>query len=209
MSPSAESKPVIGLVGGIGSGKSTATEAFAGLGCAVIDADKVGHEVIESPEVLDALRARWGEEVFAPDGRVSRESLGRIVFAHPGELETLNGIMHPRIRECLERRIAEARARAQARGVVLDAAVLFEAGWDDLCTHVVYVHAPASLRYARVERSRGWDEQTWRARENCQIPLDRKREQCYAVLDNSSGVSHLSTQVRDLFHTIVHGVEDS
>jgi dephospho-CoA kinase len=88
--------------------------------------------------------------------------------------------------------------------MALDAAVLLEAGWDQLCTHLVFVAAPARQRQRRV-RQRGWDARSWRQREKIQIPLDSKIGRCYYTIDNSSSVSHLCEAVRELFHGIVDG----
>ena len=135
-------KPVIGIVGGIGAGKSTAAGQFAALGCRLVDADRIGHELLAEPDVQAEIRRRWGDAAFAPGGQVSREALAELVFDSPAELDALNAILHPRIRRRMEQAIAEAQADASAAGVVLDAAVMFEAGWDDLCTHRVFVGAP-------------------------------------------------------------------
>lgn len=197
-------KPVIGLVGGVGAGKSTAARELEALGCALVDGDKIGHLLLDDPEVRQLLQDRWGERVFAADGRADRKAVAAVVFENPRELAALNGIMHPRIRRQMEGLIASAFARANVPAVVMDAAVLLEAGWDDLCTHLVFVQAPDESRQERVEQARGWAAQEWLKREKSQIPLDTKRADCYYLLDNSSGVSHLREQIRSLFHQIVH-----
>jgi dephospho-CoA kinase len=195
--------PVIGIVGGVGSGKSTAAEAFVELGCARIDADALGHAVLREPDVKAAIVKQWGGAVLDAAGEVDRAALGRRVFADPAELERLNAIVHPRMGERIAAEIETIRRRNAAVGVVLDAAVLFEAGWDTLCTHVVFVDAPACVRRRRVEAARGWDAASWRRREKSQIPLDSKRRRCYASIDNSSSASCLRKQVRELFHRMV------
>ncbi len=198
--------PVIGLVGGVGSGKSTVAEAFRQQGARVIDADAIGHAVLRAPDVQRQVRERWGTGVLAPDGTVDRRALGRIVFADRAELDALNAIVHPRIRAEMERQIAVGRAEG-VRAVVLDAAVLFEAGWDDLCDRVLFVDAPEAQRRERVARTRGWDRSTWGAREKSQIPLDNKRGRCDDVLDNSSSVSHLQERVRAYLDGLIQGAD--
>lgn len=195
-------KPVIGVVGGIGAGKSTAAKEFAALGCVLFDADRAGHDLLGDPEVKQCIRSRWSEGVFGPDGEVSRSALAERVFAAPPELEALNAILHPRIRRRAERVIAQATADDAVFGVVLDAAVLFEAGWDDLCTVRVFVHAPDSERFSRVAGSRGWDRQEWELREKSQISLDTKAAKCEYTIDNRFGASFLREQVRLIFHRI-------
>jgi len=197
-----EQKPVIGLVGGIGAGKSTAAGEFAKLGCALIDADAIGRELLATPRVRDELGRRWGGRIFQPDGGVDRKSLGRIVFEDPDELEALNGIMWPLIRRRIEQQLARARGDSTVPAVVLDAAIMLEAGWDELCTHLLFVDAPERVRASRAAE-RGWHERTWRRREKSQISLDSKARRCYASVDNSSSVSHLRKQVRQVFNRIV------
>jgi len=111
--------------------------------------------------------------------------------------------MHPRIRSELEAGIRRAVDRADAPAVVLDAAVLFEAGWDDLCTAVVFVRVGREDRARRVLADRGWDRPTWESREMMQNSLDSKAEKCDYTIENSSSVSHLHAAVRHLFDRIV------
>jgi dephospho-CoA kinase len=197
-------KPVIGIAGGIGAGKSTVAAELANLGCRVVDADAIGHELLGANDVRRELERRWGRRVFTPEGQVDREAVAEIVFAEPGELEALNRILHPRIRRRMEQQIDEALADPDAAGVVVDAAVLFEAGWDDLCTHRLFVAAPAPQRARRVAASRGWSRRTWQQREKRQISLDTKAARCDSTTDNSSSVSRLREQIRQLFHQWVH-----
>ncbi|MFP4053461.1 MAG: dephospho-CoA kinase [Phycisphaerae bacterium] len=199
--------PVIGLVGGVGSGKSTAAAEFARLGCAVIDADRVGHEVLGEREVVEALVGRWGRGVLDGAGQVDRAAVGEIVFNSAEELAFLNSVSHPRIARRIARRIEQLQGEPDVPAVVLDAAVMLEAGWDRQCDVLVFVHAPRELRRRRVQDSRGWSEQRWQQRENSQIALDRKADQCSYHLDNSSNASHLREQVRTLFHRIVNNAD--
>jgi dephospho-CoA kinase len=210
---SGETKPVIGLVGGVGAGKSTAAAELARLGCMVIDGDAIGHEVLDRGEVIDRIVEMWGPGTLlkAPGGgrQIDRASLGRMVFGDPRELERLNGLTHPLIRAEIERQVEAGRRDPAVRAIVLDAAVLLEARWDQLCTHVVFVRAPDEQRQERVARERGWNERSWRQREKMQIPLDSKIGRCYYSIDNSSSVSHLCEAIRELFHGIVKGLNHS
>jgi len=202
-------KPVIGLVGGIGAGKSTVAAELARLGCAVVDADAIGHELLVDPSIRQEIRDRWGDGVFAPDGSVDRRRLGGIVFADRGELDRLEAIMHPRIGRRLVEAIGRARSDPAVAAVVVDAAVLLEAGWDRLCTHLVYVGADEETRRRRVQAGRGWDRQKWLAREKSQISLDKKRRGCQYYVDNSSSVSRLGEHVRGIFREIVQAADRS
>ncbi len=196
-------KPVIGIVGGIGAGKSTVAAEFAVCGCTLIDGDAIGYELLGKSEVQAELRRQWGDGIFREDGGVDREALGKKVFGAPDALERLNRIMHPRIRRRIAEQIAAAQTEPNARAIVLDAAVLFEAGWDDMCTHLVFVRAPDELRRQRACEARGWNDATWTQREKSQISLDMKANRCDDTIDNSSTVSCLREQVRLLLDQIV------
>lgn len=207
MSTSLKRKPVIGLIGGIGAGKSTAAAELGRLGCAIIDADAIGHQLLADPAIVGRLRERWGEKVFGPDGTVDRARLGEIVFAEPEELAALNAIVHPRIRRRMAEAIGQAQADPAVAGAVVDAAVLLEAGWDDLCTHLVFIEADPASRVQRVAAGRGWDQQRWREREKSQISLDKKRAECDYYVANSSSVSHLNEQIRGIFRDLIRTAE--
>jgi dephospho-CoA kinase len=196
-------KPVIGIVGGVGSGKSTVAKELARLGCAVIDADRIGHELLGAPDVREELHRRWGAGILDESGQVDRGALGRLVFADPDQLAALNGILHPRIRREAESRIASARACADVPAIVVDAALLLEAGWDDVCTHRVFVRSLPADRRSRVKQQRGWEEAEWARREKSQKGLDTKLRMCDYIVDNSSSLPHLVDQIRRLFGRIV------
>jgi dephospho-CoA kinase len=199
----ARAKPVIGLLGGIGAGKSTVAAELVSLGCGLVDADAIGHELLEEADVRSQLREILPEDVFDPDGRVDRRAAAHAVFASRGELDKLNAVMHPRIRRRMERRIDELRADPHVAAIVIDAALLLETDWHDLCTHFVFVSAPGRARAERVRAARGWSTATWKARENSQKPLDIKASKAEYVVDNSSSVSRLREQVCSVFHRIV------
>jgi len=207
MSKQTPGKPVIGIVGGIGAGKSTVAAELVRLGCPLVDGDAVGHALLAEEDVRSEVRERWGQGAFAPDGSVDREALARIVFSDAGELEALNRILHPRIRKRMQEQIARSRGDPSAPAVVVDAAVLFEAGWDDLCTHLVFVEAPGPARARRARQARGWEPAVWRSREKMQISLDKKAARCHHMVRNSSSVGRLREQVRGLFSQIVHAAD--
>jgi len=197
-------KPVIGILGGIGSGKSTVAREFADLGCAVVDADAIGHELLGAPEVKDLLRQRWGQAVFTSSGEVDRAKLAQIVFDSRDELDALNEILHPRIGREMARTVRHAEDDESVEAIVLDAALLMEAGWDELCSCIVFIETTRSDRLDRVSRNRRWTEGDWSAREKMQISLDIKRSRCDYCIDGSSSVSHLRQQVRKLYPRITH-----
>jgi dephospho-CoA kinase len=193
--------PVIGILGGVGAGKSTVAEEFAALGCLVISGDAIGHELRESAGVKKALRTEWGDGIFDASGSVSREALAKKVFTDPAALAKLNKILAPRIRRRIRRRIDRGRADPNVPAVVLDAAVLLEARWDDLCTHCIFVRASDRRRQARAA-TRGWTARQWRDRENSQICLDIKLARCDYMVDNSSSIPVVREQIRRIFRKI-------
>ena len=190
-------KPVVGLVGAIGAGKSAAATALARRGGAVIDADRLGHAVLDLPAVKASLVERWGERVLKSDGSVDRRVVAGIVFADPAERLALESLVFPPITALARERIAAARADPAARFVVLDAPTLLEAGWGELADRLVYVDAPRAERLRRVA-SRVWTDADLAAREAAQWPAGRKRAACDAVLMNDGTTDELEGRVDHL-----------
>lgn len=192
---------VIGLSGGIASGKSTVAAMFARLGAKVLDADRIGHEVLDEEQVKLQVRQAWGDEPF-DDGRVCRRRLARIVFdPNRGRenLAKLEKITHPRISE----RIFEQLEKIFTRGaiaIVLDAPLLFKAGWDDLCHKLVFVDCSEVERMQRAT-ARGWTVQEFRERENRQTPILEKRARSTDFVDNSGDGDQTFLQVKQLWES--------
>jgi dephospho-CoA kinase len=183
-------KPVLGLVGAIGGGKSAAAAILARKGGLVIDADVLGHEALELPEVKAGVERRWGPGVMKPDGSVNRRALAGVVFAHEAERKGLETMVFPAIARGALRRIDEGRADPAVSFVVLDAAVMIEAGWKHLADRLLYLDAPRDVRVKRVAE-RGWTEADLTAREAAQMPADEKKRLCDAVLNNDGSLSAL------------------
>ena len=190
--------PVVGLIGGIGSGKSLVTEMFRQRGAKVISGDQLGHEALRQPEIVTAVVERWGRDVLQADGTVSRRRLATIVFGHPRELRALETLVFPWIERRIQEEITAARARAEYRLIVLDAAVMLEAGWNKMCDWLVYVHAPRAMRLQRVKEQRGWGAKEVHERENAQLSLTEKVRRADYALDNSGAPEQVAQQVEDL-----------
>ncbi len=197
--------PVIGLLGGVASGKSFVAASLAALGAGVLDADRAGHEVLAMPEVEMAARSRWGDSIFDENGRIDRKRLAKIVFAPPpggpAERAYLEQITHPKIGQLLVEQ-AEAMAAVDCPAVVLDAPLLLEAGWDELCSVLVFVDAPRPLRLARA-RERGWSEKEFAMREDAQESLDLKRKRADVVVDNTGSPDDVQAQLKPFWHSLV------
>ena len=204
MVPQVRSKPVVGIVGGVGSGKTTVAREFTKHGGCIIDCDAVGHELLGDDIVRSKLRERWDESIFAPDGSVNRSVLGKIVFGGKNQLDDLNAILHPRIAARIVELVATAQADPKISLVAIDAAVLFEAGWDKFCTYTIFVKAPLSQRVERVTETRGWNERTLLQRESSQNSLDSKEAKCSHTVDNCSAESHLKEQIFQFIEHISH-----
>ena len=193
--------PVIGLTGGVGAGKSAAAAAFGDLGFTVIDADAVGHQLLQDRDVVDEICDLLGKRHLRVDGSIDRASLAAVVFSDTDSLRKLESVLHPRMKKVFEAKIREAE-NTGVSGVVLDAAVLFEAGWDSICSDLVFVDAPRELRLSRLLLARGWDEEELRRRESSQNPLDKKMERCSYTICNNSDNSHLIDLVGKIFKQI-------
>jgi dephospho-CoA kinase len=195
---------VLGLVGGVSSGKSLVAESFRELGALVLDGDKAGHDVLTEPAVIQQLRDWWGDGILNADGSVNRQAVARIVFAPNGaaDLRLLEGISHPRIETRFRREITAARQTGNVRAVVLDAALLFDGGWDKLCDVVIFVSVPREIRLARA-KSRGWSDADLIAREARQLPLDEKRFKSSYVIDNSGTPDETRVQVAEFWRQYV------
>src|SRR5437763_4754198 len=148
--------PVLGLVGGIGSGKSEVAAALAGGGGCLVAGDPLGHAALRQPPVRDEIVARWGRDVLDADGEVDRNKLGAVVFADADERAALEAIVHPWISRRLREQLIAAKAEPACRFVVLDAAIMLEAGWPTACDVVVYAAAPRTRRPTRLAAQRGW-----------------------------------------------------
>jgi dephospho-CoA kinase len=196
---------VIGLAGGIGSGKSEVAAILQQLGAVVIDSDRLAKEALNLPDVRDQLVGWWGQRILGPDGRVSRSTVADIIFSDPAQRARLESLVHP----IVGRQRAVLRARAQERGaaaVVIDAPLLFEAGVDRECDAVIFVDAPRDIRLARVKASRGWDEAELNRRESSQLPLDEKRRRSSDVVANAgSAPDELARAVEPVFRRLVSG----
>ena len=196
---SAPRKPVIGLIGGIGAGKSTVAERLVELGATVIDADRTGHETLRDPSVIKQLAATFGPEILGDDGQIDRSKLGSLVFADTGRRKTLESIVHPLMLERFVHRIKAALTDEQSPLVVLDAAILLEVGWNGVCDRIIFVDAPRDVRIDRLRQTRGWDEAELDRRESAQWPIDKKKSRADVIIDNGTTREACREQVDRLF----------
>jgi dephospho-CoA kinase len=189
---------VIGLIGGIGSGKSKVAAVFAARGARVVSGDELAHEALRQPDIRARIAERWGKEIFDERGEVIRSRLAAVVFSDAAERRALEMMVHPWIRASIRRQVDDARRDAAVRLVVLDAAIMLETGWNEICDRLLFVDAPKDERVRRVADQRGWSAQQLETREKAQLPLTAKAARADHALDNSGSLDDLGRQVDDL-----------
>lgn len=195
---------VIGLTGGIGTGKSEVASLLQSFGAEVINADQVGHEAYTpNSESWREVVNTFGEEILQPDGQIDRGRLGAIVFSNPQQLDKLNAIMHPRMAKMVGDKIKVFRDKG-APAVVVEAAVLFEAGWDSLVDEVWTTDSPVELVIERLQARNGMSEEEVRRRINSQMDRVERIERSDLVVDNSGDVAGLGETVKALWDSRVN-----
>ncbi len=188
---------LVGLTGGIGSGKSTVSELLAAKGAVIIDADAITREVqLPGSPVVAELAERFGSEVVAADGSLVRQALANIVFADPEALKALNAIVHPAVGREMNRRMLEQRETANV--VVLDIPLLTENPREGLQGRIV-VDVPVETQVARLVAHRGFDEADARARIARQATRDERLKHADFVIDNSGTPTDLAPQIDRLW----------
>jgi len=203
-------KPIIGLVGGIGSGKSFVARMFADEGCMVIDSDAAVGEAYQRPEVREKLREWWGGDVLLPNGQVNRKEIARRVFHDERERRRLEGLIHPIVADLRDEQMREGADNPSVKAYVWDTPLLLETGLGGQCDAIVYVDTPEEQRLDRVRQARGWDEAELRRREKLQMPLDKKLDMANDIVRNTAGADdEVRNQVRKALSRILAGIRRS
>lgn len=192
---------IIGIVGGIGAGKSTVAREFAAQGCLVSDSDAGTREALNRRSIQDSLRREFGDRVIGPDGTIDRKVLAEIIFNDADGRKRLESIIHPELKLKRDALIDLAR-RNHAPALIIDAPLLIEAGIDAECDAIVYVDAPREVRLQRVQQARGWTEGELARREKSQLGLDVKRSHARFVVIND-GIRDLTSQVREILAAVL------
>ena len=196
--------PVIGLIGGVGSGKSALAHWVSqNLSIEIVDGDIAGHRALERPEVKQSIQRRFGNEIFDTQHNIRRDRLAQLVFGHDEQhhraKRDLEAIVHPVIRGDLQEQVAIARASGDVQVILLDAAVLLEAGWRDICQAIVFVDTPIRQRQSRVA-GRGWTSADLKRREESQLSLEEKREAADFVINNSGSLESAGRQFLEILN---------
>jgi dephospho-CoA kinase len=196
---------LVGLTGGVGSGKSTVAGILRELGAEIVDADEASHAVYEpGTPGFEAVVQDFGDQ-YVRDGRIDRKALGELVFKDAEARHRLNEIVHPLVREWMAERTAEAIERG-ATVVVQDVPLLFENGLEPLYSTVVLVYVPEATQLERlIHWGRGLTPERARAVIATQMPIEEKRRRTNHVIDNSGSIEDTRAQVEQLWPTLVNG----
>jgi dephospho-CoA kinase len=196
-------RPIIGILGGMCSGKSTVAGEFGKLGCKVIDADKIAHELLEKKTIREKIVGLLGGTVLDSEGKIDSKKLAEIVFSDVDKLPSLNKIIHPFVLERAEELIEKYNRQNQVKAIVLDMPLLAEVGWDKRCDKLIFVDCKRELRIKRAKKKGIFDENQLKIRENFQISLDKKVAITDNTIDNNSGFSALAKQIAEIFSCII------
>ena len=198
-------KPVIGVLGGIGAGKSFVARQFALLGCAVIDSDELAAAALGDAAVRRQVAERWGRQVLDESGQVDRLALAQLVFQDADELHLLEQMIHPKVHELRSSLRRKYQLDPDVPAIVEDCPLLLEKDLVDQCDVMVFVDADRRLRLERVAE-RGWSDKELAQREKNQLALDFKAEISDHVIDNSADEAHCARQVRGVFSLILQAL---
>ena len=190
---------VIGLTGSIGTGKSEVARQLEILGASIISADQVGHEAYTpNTEAWEQVVAAFGDDILQDDKDIDRRKLGAIVFSDPSQLEKLNAIMHPRMARMVSDKI-EVLCSQGVKVVVVEAALLFEAGWDTLVEEVWVTDTSEDIVVGRLKDRNGLSEEEAKKRINSQMDRAERIERSDFVIDNSSDMAGLGIAIKELW----------
>jgi dephospho-CoA kinase len=194
-------KPIIGILGGIGSGKSFVARLFGELGCLVVDSDAQVALAYQRDDVRRTIVSWWGEQTYHPDGRLNRRAIAERVFNDGSERARLERLLHPIVAQMRDEAMSAAPRATVA--FVWDTPLLVEAGYAGRCDALVFVDVPDAVRLERVRTTRGWTEADWRRREKLQMSLDIKRPMAKYTVRNTAGADDVRLQVRQVLSRIL------
>jgi dephospho-CoA kinase len=194
---------VIGIAGGIASGKSTIAEMLKSLGADIIDADKICHRLINTKDIACKITKRWGDHILDDHGKVKRHMLAEIVFSEREEVSALNSIIHPKAIKEIKSRVAKLQAEAATKAIVLDAALVVESNLIDICDIMLFVDTKKNRCKTRVQNSRKWPLDEITKREKFQGLLQQKREIADVVINNNHSKEDTLYLVKDFWYQFI------
>lgn len=191
---------IMGLTGGIASGKSTVSALLVNKGAKLVDADVIAREVmLPGHEVLAAVVKQFGNEILFPDGTLNRAKLGEIIFGNPVALEALNNLTHPAIRQEIKERMSRMEQEEPKGLVIVDIPLLYESGLENLFQEILVVYVPREVQISRLMKRNGLTYEQAEARLNAQMDIEVKRSKANYIIDNSGDLAHTERQVADLW----------
>ena len=173
------------------------------MGCAVVDADKIAHRLLDEAGVREEIVGLFGREILDPAGKIDRGKLAKIVFADPEKLSLLNKTIHPLVFKETEQLIRRHNGQRRVKAIVLDMPLLLEVGWEKRCDRLIFVECDPQIRAERAKKMGIFDENQLKVRENSQISLDKKVGVADNIIENNSGFSALVRQVADIFSSVL------
>ena len=194
---------IIGLTGGIASGKSTVAQLLGQLGVHVIDADKLGHNAyVSGSEAFDLVVSVFGGDTVGSDGEIDRKVLGTKVFGNAESLKKLTDIVWPAIKQMAAQEILSVKEQRPEQVIVLEAAVLFEAGWEDIVDEVWSTIVDREVAIERASSRDGTDRSQVQARIDAQISNEERKEKADRLIDNSGSEADLQAQVKQIWNAL-------
>ncbi len=194
---------VIGITGGIASGKSTIAGMLVSLGADLIDADKICHELINTKEIALKITKRWGSHLQDNSAKIKRDVLAEIVFSDEKDISALNSIIHPVAIKQIKSEIAKLHEEVTTEAIVLDAALLVESKLVDICDIVLFVDSDEDRCKERVQSSRKWPLDEIEKREKFQGLLTQKREISNVIINNNNSKENTLNQVKDFWSQFI------
>jgi dephospho-CoA kinase len=191
---------VVGLTGGIASGKSTVSGMLARAGAIVMDADIIAREVVEpGQKAWQEIRRVFGDKVLHPDGSVDRKTLGDLIFSNPHLRKQLEHIIHPRVRSAIAQRVARICQNRPDALVIQDVPLLYETGMDSGLAEVIVVYVPGHIQLQRLMQRDGLVRRQALERIAAQLPMEEKRQKATIVIDNSRSLRMTENQVQKVY----------
>jgi dephospho-CoA kinase len=196
-------KKIIGIVGGIGSGKSTVAAILGEMGFAVIDADEIAHKITEKKIIKKELQKKFGVDIIDKKGKIDRRKMAEVAFVSRKKAAQLNRIIHPPVLAKIEQLIKEYTRKPKVKAIVLDIPLLAEIGWINRCDKVIFVSCSRKSRLQRGKKKGIFNEKKIKNFEKFQFSIDRKRKIADNIIENNGNITNLRKQIARIFPKII------
>ena len=196
---------ILGLTGGIGSGKTRVAKIFRELGAKLIEADKIAYTIINHPQIKRALLKWYGDGIIKKTGQIDRKKLAELSFNNFENIGRLNKLTHPYIKKEISNQLRQLNNNHKLKKtgvVVIDAPLLLETGLDKFCDYITFIKTSYKIRLKRVLISRKWNSTEIKKREQYQIPLSKKQSKADFIINNNKLLDITTSQVKNIFQLI-------